>query len=214
MPGSPPSVEAVRDHLAALRTLEEQARGLLVPSLPPADRATLHAWLGTAWAEVANLEEALAIEGQGEGRERVMVRAQARLRADDAHALAASELFAAATEVGGNLPAPVCAIGLKQGTGLMQSASAREVTRSRGAEVHACWQEHLLTQGAEDPLALLATLELDQGRVTGVSFKPSLDRQRGRLGACLATRLLAWRVTDDAYALELPLRLGSTPAAE
>ena len=212
--GAPPSVEAVREHLAAVRTLEEKARAAMASALAPSERATLHQLLGLAWAEVANLEEALAIEGQGEGPERNAVRAQARLRSEDAWQLSASELFDAASEPQGALPGPVHALGLRLGRGLRQRASASDVARSRGGELQACWEEHLLTQGAEEPLPLVVTLELEAGRVVGVSFQPALTKQRVHLGACLSTRLLAWRVTDDADALELPVHLGSSSARE
>lgn len=212
--GAAPSVAAARDHLAAVRGLEEKARLALGGPLSAANRAALHLALGVAWAELANLEGALAIEGEGDGPERVAVRSQARTRGEDATLLAASELFDAASEPGATLPDSLRALGLRVGASLRQSASAGDVARSRASELQACWEEHLLTQGQEEPLALLATLELDAGRVTGVSFQPTLAKQRARLSACLTLRLLGWRVTDAADALELPLRLGATARPE
>ena len=209
--GTVPSVAAVRDHLAALRTLEEKARAVAPGLGSPSERATLHLLLGLAWAEVSDLEAALAIKGEGEAFERPAVRTQAQNRSDDAAILAASELFNAASEPGSNLSESIRTLGNRLGAGLKQGVNAREVARARTGELQACWEEHLLTQGTEEAIPVTATLELEAGRVVGVTFLPPLEKQKARLGACLTTRLLGWRVSDDADALELPLHLGAAP---
>lgn len=180
-PHTKPSVKAVRARLQALRELESAARTLLVN--PAIDARLVHRALALGWGELAELEGALAIEGEGDEVQRNAVRESARARAADAEALAASEL----AERDARGPA------------------AQVVARQQPA-LDACWQEHLLA--TSDPVAVerLATLAVEKGRVRAVGFSAPLQGPLARFGECLQTRLLGWQLTDDAETLELPLR--------
>jgi hypothetical protein len=198
--------------LKTQRSLEIEARTVFASAARSGvERASVHAALALAWTELAELEEALSIEGEGDTPGSLdAVRKQAESRANDARAIAAAEAFDCVHEPGVSPAlAKACGEGIGPDSTLRQGTSASEVATSRGAEIRACWQEHLLTQGGDDPLQVLATLEFDQTRTSAVSFAPTLNGPRAKLGECLSTRLLGWRVVEanEVEAVELPLKL-------
>jgi hypothetical protein len=179
--GTKPSVANVRNRLKEMRELETAARALLAN--PAIDPQPVHQALALGWGDLAELEGALAIEGEGDELQRDAVRTNARARAEDAEALAASELDSKTA----------------------RGPAAQVVVRQQSA-LDACWQEHLLSTSAPVTVERMATVVLEKGRVRAVSFTSPLAGPLAHLGECLQTRILGWQLTDDADALELPLR--------
>ena len=178
--GAEPTVAHVRARLAAMRDLESAARPLLQRGVQP---QLVHRALALAWQELSDLEAALEIQGEGDEAIRGAVRGMAHARSADAAALARSESDRADAK-------PLHSSDL--------------LTRLQ-PELTACYDEHQLRVEGAEAIDALATLELDAGHVSAVSFEPPLANARAPLGECLSTRLLGLPLADDADALELPL---------
>ena len=113
LPPPSPRLQSIADALALLRipgspsvpppkrcatSVERTVRVWLAQPLSHDERAWLHLGLAAAWATAGQIDEALAIEGAGDGAERDAVRAQALAAGANAATFTAAELFDCASE--------------------------------------------------------------------------------------------------------------------
>lgn len=179
-----PSVAHLRARLKDVRELERAARPLLTQGVKPEQ---VHGALALCWSRVAELEGALAIEGEGDRAERDAVRTAAAQRAQDADTLAADEYAL--------MHAPLTTLD--------------QALKQRMPALQACWREHLMrTAGAADTLDVKLSLDWEALK-TSVTFEPALTGHRLQLGECLATRALGVPrpPPDQPVGVELPLHL-------